>query len=54
MENVRHHVAEWEQEWFPAVRRAMGRTQRQELGEQMEKAKPTAPRSPLELRSATA
>ena len=25
MENVRHHVKEEEEEWFPQVRKAMGR-----------------------------
>ncbi|GAA3794566.1 hemerythrin domain-containing protein [Sphaerisporangium flaviroseum] len=53
MENVRHHVEEEEQEWFPQVREAMGRKQLQELGEQMEKAKPQAPSDPLALLSAS-
>lgn len=52
MENVRHHVDEEEKEWFPEVRKAMGRNRLQELGEQMEKAKPKAPADPLQLRSA--
>ncbi|MGS2642270.1 hemerythrin domain-containing protein [Streptosporangium sp. LJ11] len=54
IENVRHHVEEEEQEWFPQVREAMGRKRLQELGEEMEKAKPTAPRDPLALSSARA
>ncbi|WP_248962161.1 hemerythrin domain-containing protein [Sphaerisporangium perillae] len=52
MENVRHHVEEEEQEWFPQVREAMGRKKLQELGEQMEKAKADAPDDPLALLSA--
>lgn len=54
IENVRHHVKEEEQDWFPQVRAAMGRKILQELGERMEKARPEAPRDPLKLRSATA
>ncbi|GAA3040517.1 MULTISPECIES: hemerythrin domain-containing protein [Streptosporangium] len=54
MENVRHHVEEEEEEWFPQVREAMGRKRLQELGEQMAKAKADAPRDPLALSSAKA
>ncbi|MFE5534772.1 hypothetical protein [Streptomyces sp. NPDC056492] len=44
MENVRHHVEEEEErEWFPDVRKAMGRNHLTELGEQMEAAKKKAP-----------
>ena len=46
MENVRHHVEEEEQDWFPKVREAMGRKALQELGAAMEKAKKTAPTRP--------
>jgi len=53
-ENVRHHVEEEEQEWFPQVRAAMGRKVLQELGEQMEAAKKDAPDDPLKLSSARA
>ncbi len=52
MENVRHHVEEEEKEWFPEVRKAMGRNRLNELGEQMEAAKPDAPQDPLAMRSA--
>ncbi|MGJ6967093.1 hemerythrin domain-containing protein [Streptosporangium sp. G11] len=52
IENVRHHVKEEEEEWFPEVREAMGRKRLQELGEEMEKARPAAPRNPLALSSA--
>ncbi len=48
-ENVRHHVEEEEQEWFPEVRRGLGRKALQELGATMEKAKKTAPRTPQPL-----
>ncbi|WP_327286835.1 hemerythrin domain-containing protein [Streptomyces sp. NBC_01198] len=54
MENVRHHVEEEEQEWFPQVRAALGRTRLTEIGEQLEAAKPTAPRDPLKVPSADA
>lgn len=52
MENVRHHVEEEEQEWFPQVRAAIGRKRLQELGERMEAAKADAPTDPLRLASA--
>jgi hemerythrin superfamily protein len=54
MENVRHHVEEEEQDWFPTVRESMGRKVLQELGEKMAAAKADAPRDPLKLSSATA
>jgi hemerythrin superfamily protein len=54
VENVRHHVEEEEQDWFPKVREAMGRKVLAELGEQMSAAKADAPRDPLKLSSATA
>ena len=46
MENVRHHVKEEEQDWFPEVRKGLGRKKLQELGDQMAKAKTEAPRQP--------
>ncbi|MDJ0386194.1 hemerythrin domain-containing protein [Streptomyces sp. G-G2] len=52
MENVRHHVEEEEKEWFPDVRKAMGRNRLVELGERMEKAKKGAPGDPLAVPSA--
>jgi hemerythrin superfamily protein len=54
MENVRHHVDEEEHDWFPKVRKAMGRNRLVELGERMNAAKPNAPRDPLQLKSASA
>ncbi|KJY28813.1 hemerythrin [Streptomyces sp. NRRL S-444] len=52
MENVRHHVEEEEQEWFPQVRKAMGRKRLTELGDQLEAEKNKAPRGPLAVPSA--
>lgn len=52
IENVRHHVEEEEKEWFPDVRKAMGRNRLTELGEQMEAAKKGAPGDPLAVPSA--
>jgi hemerythrin superfamily protein len=54
MENVRHHVEEEEQEWFPEVRKGLGRKTLQELGERMASAKAEAPSDPLALISASA
>lgn len=52
IENVRHHVEEEEQEWFPQVRKALGRKRLVELGEAMLAAKADAPSDPLQLQSA--
>ena len=46
IENVRHHIEEEEQEWFPQVREGLGRKQLQELGAQLLVAKQKAPRKP--------
>jgi hemerythrin superfamily protein len=46
IELVRHHVDEEEHEFFPEVRRGLGRTRLGEIGEQLEKAKRTAPTRP--------
>jgi hemerythrin-like domain-containing protein len=46
IENVRHHIDEEEEEWFPKVREGLGRKTLQEIGAQMEKSKKTAPRRP--------
>jgi len=54
MENVRHHVEEEEQDWFPDVRKGLGRKRLQELGDELEAAKPNAPSDPLKLMSASA
>jgi hemerythrin superfamily protein len=54
IENVRHHVEEEEHDFFPEVRKAMGRNQLTELGRKLEDAKPKAPSDPLKLLSAKA
>ena len=46
IENVRHHIEEEEQEWFPQVREGLGRKALQELGAELVKAKKKAPRKP--------
>ena len=51
MENVRHHVEEEEEEWFPEVRKALGRKTLIEVGAQMEKLKAEAPRFPRPMAS---
>ena len=52
IENVRHHVEEEEQEWFPEVRKAMGRKQLAEIGDQLAAARSDAPADPMRLASA--
>ena len=46
IESVRHHIDEEENGMFPKVRKAVGRKELQELGEQMEEAKQAAPTRP--------
>ena len=46
IENVRHHIDEEEDEWFPKVRDGLGRKTLQEIGAEMEKARKKAPRRP--------
>jgi hemerythrin superfamily protein len=46
IENVRHHIEEEEEEWFPKVREGLGRKALQEIGAEMEKARKKAPRKP--------
>ena len=46
IENVRHHIEEEEQEWFPQVREGLGRKALQDLGANMEIARKKAPRRP--------
>ena len=46
IENVRHHIEEEEQEWFPQVREGLGRKQLQALGAELEEARARAPRRP--------
>jgi len=46
IENVRHHVEEEEDEYFPKVREELGRNALNDLGEAMEAAKRVAPTHP--------
>ena len=46
IENVRHHIEEEEKEWFPKVREGLGRTQLQDIGAEMIKARKKAPKRP--------
>jgi hemerythrin superfamily protein len=48
IENVTHHIAEEEDDWFPKVRAGLGRKQLSELGERMLELKKKAPRSPAQ------
>ena len=48
IENVRHHIEEEEQQWFPKVRAGLGRKQLAELGAEMLELKRKAPRSPAQ------
>lgn len=46
IENVRHHMDEEEDEWFPQVREALGRKALREIGEEMIEARAKAPKRP--------
>ncbi len=46
IELVRHHVEDEESDLFPAVRKALGRKQLQEIGESLDRAKRMAPHRP--------
>jgi hemerythrin superfamily protein len=46
IENVRHHIEEEEQDWFPKVREGLGRKVLQDLGADMLEARKKAPRRP--------
>ena len=48
IENVRHHIEEEEEVWFPKVREGLGRTRLQEIGQRMIEARRTAPRHPAQ------
>jgi hemerythrin-like domain-containing protein len=51
IENVRHHIEEEEQEWFPKVREGLGRKQLQELGADMIDARKRAPKKPSQIKA---
>ena len=46
IENVRHHMDEEEEDWFPQVRDGLGRKALQEIGEELLAAKKKAPTKP--------
>ena len=46
IENVRHHIEEEEQEWFPKVREGLNRKALQAIGAEMERRRADAPRRP--------
>ena len=46
IENVRHHLQEEEDDWFPKVREALSRKQLTELGDRMQELRDQAPRHP--------
>src|SRR4051812_36147295 len=46
IENVEHHMEEEEQEWFPQVRKGLGRKTLQEIGAEMVEKRKKAPRRP--------
>jgi hemerythrin-like domain-containing protein len=48
IENVRHHIEEEEEEWFPKVREGLGRKALQELGADMLAARKKAPTKPTQ------
>ncbi|MBP0450643.1 hemerythrin domain-containing protein [Kitasatospora sp. RG8] len=48
IETVGHHIEEEENDWFPKVRDALGRTELQAIGARMLEARATAPRRPAQ------
>jgi len=54
IENVEHHMEEEEDEWFPQVRKGLGRKQLQEIGAEMIALKKKAPRGPTPSSAAKA
>jgi len=46
IENVRHHIEEEEQEWFPQVREGLSRKTLQEIGAEMVERRTKAPTRP--------
>jgi hemerythrin-like domain-containing protein len=46
IENVEHHIAEEEGEWFPKARSALGRNELQEIGARLVELRDKAPRRP--------
>ncbi|MBA4022831.1 MAG: hemerythrin [Gordonia sp.] len=48
IENVEHHIEEEEAEWFPEVRKTLGRKELQRIGEQLLESRAKAPHSPAQ------
>jgi hemerythrin superfamily protein len=48
IENVAHHIEEEETDWFPKVRKGLGRKQLGEIGAELLELKKKAPRSPAQ------
>lgn len=48
IENVDHHIQEEEDDWFPKVRKSLGRKQLQEIGARMLELRKDAPTSPAQ------
>jgi hemerythrin superfamily protein len=48
IENVRHHIEEEEQDWFPKVREGLGRKVLQEIGAEMVEVRKKAPYEPAQ------
>jgi hemerythrin-like domain-containing protein len=48
IESVEHHMEEEEKNWFPQVRSGLGRKQLQDIGAEMAKRRPKAPRRPTQ------
>ena len=51
IENVTHHMDEEEQDWFPKVRKALGRKQLADIGAQMAEMRKHAPHKPSDPRA---
>jgi hemerythrin superfamily protein len=51
IENVRHHIEEEEEDWFPKVRDGLGRKTLQEIGARILEAKTAAPHEPTDPRA---
>jgi len=48
IENVRHHMEEEEEDWFPKVRAGLGRNDLQAIGAEMMDCRASAPRRPAQ------